>query len=207
MSMLSPQLRRLPRLAESAAVRARLSLVPRPARGARRMPFAVLVFTLLAGGVVGLLMFNTQMQQSAFYATSLQQEATSLAAHQQTLQMQLQQLRDPQSLAVRAKRLGMVVPSAPAFLELPQGKVLGAPAVATPLDRMRVRGYPASRPADLAPKARVVHVIAPVTPKASVKSAATSQASSGAASPNATAGRDRKNPVKPQQQKQQTHQH
>ena len=56
-----------PRFAEAAVERARLTVVPAPAPAshAPRVPFATLVSVLL-GGVVGLLMFNTQMQQASF---------------------------------------------------------------------------------------------------------------------------------------------
>ena len=48
---------------------------PRGALGrtqAARTPFVVLVIGLLVAGVVGLLMFNTHMQQASFRATALQ---------------------------------------------------------------------------------------------------------------------------------------
>ena len=44
------------------------------------------VVMLLVGGIVGLLLFNTSMQQASFAATSLESEATPLAAREQTLQ-------------------------------------------------------------------------------------------------------------------------
>ena len=65
---------RVPRFAEAAVERARLTVVPpRRAIGqtqAARTPFAVLVIAMLVAGVVGLLMFNTNMQQSSFRATA-----------------------------------------------------------------------------------------------------------------------------------------
>ena len=71
-SMSSPALQlreRLPRLAEDAVDRARLTVVPRRRVRAARMPFVTLVSLVLLGGVVGLLCFNTQMQQASFAAT------------------------------------------------------------------------------------------------------------------------------------------
>lgn len=166
MSISTPSLARSrsPRSAVAGGVRSRLALVPPVRSRARRTPFVVLVVGVLVGGVVGLLLFNTQMQQGSFQTSALQQEATSLAAQQQTLNMELQQLRDPQNLAVRAAALGMVVPPDPAFLRLSDGRVLGTPTATTPQDRMRVRGYPAAKPADLAPAPRIVRVTAPPTP-------------------------------------------
>ena len=63
---------------------------------------------MLLGGVVGLLLFNTSMQQVSFAATALEDQATTLTAQQQALQMELDRLRDPQRVAGAATRLGMV---------------------------------------------------------------------------------------------------
>ena len=82
------------------------------------MPFVTLVSLLLLGGVVGLLLFNTSMQQASFAATALEEQATSLTAREQTLQMELERLRDPQRVAEARKQLGMVPARAPAFLDL-----------------------------------------------------------------------------------------
>ncbi|MGN6780152.1 MAG: hypothetical protein ACTHJH_01480 [Marmoricola sp.] len=192
MSTSTPSLARSrsPRSAVAGSVRSRLALVPPVRSRARRTPFVVLVVGVLVGGVVGLLLFNTQMQQGSFQTSALQQEATSLAATQQTLNMELQQLRDPQNLAVRAAALGMVVPPDPAFLRLSDGRVLGTPTATTSQDRMRVRGYPAAKPADLAPAPRIVRVTAPPTPAPA--SAADSSTASGPASHGTAAAQGRK---------------
>jgi cell division protein FtsB len=110
MSSPALQLRdRVPRLAEEAVARARLTVVPRRRVKAARMPFVTLVSLVLLGGVVGLLCFNTQMQQASFAATSLETQSANLAAREQTLHRELQTLNDPQQLAARAAQLGMVV--------------------------------------------------------------------------------------------------
>ena len=74
MSSTAAQVRaRLPRIAEIAVKRARLTVVPRPRTRPRapRVPFVTLVSVILLGGVVGLLMFNTSMQQASFRAAAL----------------------------------------------------------------------------------------------------------------------------------------
>ena len=206
MSTLMSQARtRVPRIAEAATIRARLSLVPARHTTAKRTPFVVLIGAILAIGVVGLLMFNTHMQQGAFTVTDLQQKADALAAKKQGLDMELADLRDPQALAIRGRNLGMVSPEDPAFVRLSDGKVLGtpSPAVAGP-DGVRVKGYPAALPADLARPPRVVKVQA-ITPKTTTKSTTTtakkssttsssqtSAAGSGAASTDTPKARDRK---------------
>lgn len=136
MSSTAPQLRsRLPRMAEVAVRRARLTVVPRPRTRPRapRMPFVALVSALLLGGVVGLLLFNTSMQQASFRATTLEQQAADLTAQEEALRIELQQLRDPLHVAEVAQRRGMVIPTGAAcVMSLASGEVSGTcgPAVA-----------------------------------------------------------------------------
>ena len=65
------------------------------------------------------------MQQASFAATALEEQATSLAAREQTLQMELERLRDPQRVADAAKRPGMVIPQPRRSCDLGAGKVSG----------------------------------------------------------------------------------
>lgn len=96
---------------EAAVERARLTVVPHRRRvRAPRMPFVTLVSVVLLGGIVGLLCFNTQMQQASFAATTLEERAANLGAREQTLQSELQALRDPQHVALLAAQAGMVAP-------------------------------------------------------------------------------------------------
>lgn len=162
-SLVSQARARAPRLAEAAVERARLTLVPARAPRAPRAPFAVLVFVILGAGVVGLLMFNTHMQQASFYATRLQHRAEDLTARQQALDMELQRLRAPQRLATAAKGLGMVAPGVPAFVNLTDGTIVGNPTPAVPDDTVRIDPLPAGLPAPLKPRPIIVRVPAPVT--------------------------------------------
>jgi len=129
MSSTSPQLRnRIPRIAEAAVQRARLTVVPRPRTRPRapRVPFVTLVSVLMLGGVVGLLLFNTSMQQASFRETALQQQAADLTAQEEALRMELQELRDRQRVAMAAQRMDMVVPAGgPLVLPLGSDEVLG----------------------------------------------------------------------------------
>ena len=147
---------RAPRLAEAAVERARLTVVPRARTRAARVPFVSLVTLLLLGGVVGLLLFNTSMQQSSFTATSLEQRATLLSAREESLGMQLENLRDPQVVARKAQQLGMRVPAAPLFLDLADGSVEGDPAGARIVTPVLLDPRPAARPSLLDPPATVV---------------------------------------------------
>ena len=163
MSSTAPVLRaRVPRLAEAALERARLTVVPkRKRRHSSPVPFLVVVSMLAVGGIVGLLLFNTSMQQASFAATSLQNQADVLVARQQTLQMELDQLRDPQAVALKAQRMGMVLPTSPAVLDLRSGKVLGTPTPATRLDPLRLQAPAPPKPAEINPPAHVTVVHAP----------------------------------------------
>ena len=140
---------RLPRFAETAVERARLTVVPRRQPQAPRVPFMILVSLVLLGGVVGLLLFNTSMQQASFAATALEAKADRLKAREQGLQMQLDRLRDPQRVATRAKALGMVPMVNPAFIDLADGSVLGNPAPASAEDGIRLDPMPSRKPASL----------------------------------------------------------
>jgi cell division protein FtsB len=157
MSTLMSQARnRVPRFAEGALERARLSVVPRASSPRARVPFVALVSLLLVGGVAGLLFFNTSMQQVSFQATALEQKASVLEAQRQSLQMELDTLRDPQRVALQARKMGMVPPASPVFLRLGDGKVLGTPLPATVDDSFRITALPAKKPRNLDPTPIVV---------------------------------------------------
>ncbi|MFL6001751.1 MAG: hypothetical protein ACJ72P_02980 [Nocardioides sp.] len=145
-------------IAEAAVERARLTVVPRRRTRAARMPFVMLVSLVLLGGVIGLLLFNTSMQQASFAATALEEQANTLTAREQTLQMELEVLRDPQRVAEHAQNLGMVPAANPVFLRLSDGKVLGERVPATPANGLRVRPLPPAKPAVLTP-APIVHKV------------------------------------------------
>ena len=157
-SSVTPARSRVPRLAEAAVTRARLTVVPRHTERSTRVPFLALVSLLLVGGITGLLLFNTSLQQASFTATALEQRANVLDAKAQALQMQLARLRAPQRLAERAKHLGMVPPSSPAFIRLSDGAVLGKPQPASTIESFRIAPPPPPIPADLRPAPIVVTV-------------------------------------------------
>lgn len=137
---------RLPRSAWDAVERARLTAVPRRPQHAARMPFMALVATVLLGGVVGLLLFNTHMQTGSFRATELEQQVNALHAEEQSLRMELDQLREPQRVATRAQELGMVPITNPAFLRLSDGTVLGDAVPASADDAQRLDPLPTRHP-------------------------------------------------------------
>ncbi|GAA1920076.1 hypothetical protein [Nocardioides hwasunensis] len=159
--MSSPALQtrtRVTRIAQEAVDKARLTVVPRVRTRAPRVPFVTLVSAVLVAGIVGLLLFNTSMQQASFSASSLEKEADTLAARQQTLRMELDELRDPQRLAQQAQQMGMVIPPAPVFLDLETGKTIGVRTPATPENAIRLDPPPPPKPKILQPDPTVVQV-------------------------------------------------
>ncbi|GAA1475874.1 hypothetical protein GCM10009623_03200 [Nocardioides aestuarii] len=147
-----------PLIGSPAVEKARLRVVPRRAPQRTRVPFVFLVTLVLLGGVVGLLLFNTSMQQAAFATTALEDQAATLAARQQTLEMEIDTLRDPQRLAERAQQMGMVVSGTPAYLDLETHRVLGEPSPATAEQGLRLLPRPEAKPAVLDPEPIVEEV-------------------------------------------------
>ncbi|MGC4942673.1 hypothetical protein [Kribbella sp. DT2] len=93
-----------------------------------RMPFVIFVVSLLAAGLVGLLLLNTELQRGTFEVTALNQQADQLRDQQEQLERQVRTLESPQNLADRSLRMGMVPNPNPVFLRLSDGRVLGVPA-------------------------------------------------------------------------------
>lgn len=149
---------RAPRRADEAFDRAPLTVVPRRTGKAPRVPFVSLVTLLLVGGIAGLLLFNTSMQQGSFVTSSLEERAAVLEGKEETLRIQLHRLREPQHVAAEAKKLGMVPASNPAFLRLSDGKVLGKPSLALPTDAVRIAPLPPVKPASLQAKLVILDV-------------------------------------------------
>ena len=149
---------RVTRIAQEAVDKARLSVVPRVRSRAPRVPFVTLVSLVLLGGIVGLLLFNTSMQQASFAASSLETQADTLAAREQTLRMELDELRNPQRVAQEAQQMGMVIPAAPVFLDLETGKTIGVRTPATRENALQLLPPAPVKPAVLAPPPTIVEV-------------------------------------------------
>ncbi|QIK76830.1 hypothetical protein [Nocardioides piscis] len=158
-----PVRHRVPRIANAAVEKARLTVVPRARSRAKRVPFVTLVSLVLLAGVVGLLLFNTSMQQASFAATSLEEQATSLAAREQTLQMEIEDLRNQDRVAEQAQAMGMVIPAAPTFLGL-DGTVQGEKVPALPEDKLDLTPPAPVKPLVLAPAPTIVKVTAEPAP-------------------------------------------
>lgn len=118
----------------------RLFLVPRGSYEAPKAPFVALVIGLLVAALLCLLVLNTQIASSSFAVASLQARNTALDQQQQALQQQVDSAAAPGNLSAKASKLGMVPAGVPAFIRLPDGKVLGSPAPAVKPVPIRIKG-------------------------------------------------------------------
>jgi hypothetical protein len=107
-----------------------LRLVAPVSNRARRAPFVVVVLTLVAMGLVGLIVMSTVLQAQSFEIARLNARADALETRQQALGRQVDRLQSPSNLAYRALMLGMVPSANPVFLHLEDGDVIGKPKAA-----------------------------------------------------------------------------
>lgn len=114
-----------PRPSRKAPQRPQLRPVPRPRRRMSTVPFVLVVALVLAGGMVGLLVLTTALQDQAFAVQAKQHEASLLATRLAGLQAQAADARSVHSLAVAAQELGMRPNPYGAQLRLGDGKVIG----------------------------------------------------------------------------------
>ena len=111
--------------------RPRLRLLA-PHRGRlARFPFVLGLLTILAIGMGMLVVVNTQIQTQAAQLSTLQRREQSLAHQQAQRQAEVDQQRSASTLQVRAYDLGMRPNPRPAFIVLPEGKILGTPTKVT----------------------------------------------------------------------------
>lgn len=114
--------------------RATLQPVTAPVPPLRQLPFVLVLAAILGVGMVGLLVLNTTLQNQSFALRAKQQEATRLAYVEAGLQAEADRLASARSLAAKATALGMRPNPGPAFLVLPDGRVVGAPKKADGTD-------------------------------------------------------------------------
>jgi hypothetical protein len=98
---------------------------------APRAPFVALVLVVVVAGVLGILVLNTKINENAFRLSYLQSKQANLDRQEQQLSEQLADQEAPNNLAAEAAKLGLVPAGTPAFLRLPDGRVLGVPQPAT----------------------------------------------------------------------------
>jgi hypothetical protein len=87
-----------------------------------RTPFALLVLTLLGGGLICLLVINTTLGASTFRITQLQRTNANLSLQQRTLQGQIADESSPAQIAKLAYQLGMRPENSTTILDLRKHK-------------------------------------------------------------------------------------
>lgn len=113
------------RLDEARAAGLRLV---RPVRSrARKAPFVVVVLTVLAIGLVGLIVMSTVLQSQSFESARLDRKAAALQTEKQAITRDVDRLQSPANVARRAIALGMVPTKNPAFLRLSDETIVGKP--------------------------------------------------------------------------------
>jgi hypothetical protein len=101
--------------------------LPRPA-------FLVLIVAIVVGGVLGVLLLNTKINENAFRLDDLRGRQAALDLQEQQLAQALAERESPGNLAAEARRLGLVPAGTPAFIRLPDGRVVGVPRPAGATD-------------------------------------------------------------------------
>ncbi|MEU4378095.1 septum formation initiator family protein [Micromonospora echinofusca] len=123
----SAALRPAERQNAGAARPPRLRVAPPPPVRVPRAPFAALVLVLVVGGVLGILLVNTKINENAFRLEKLQEQQAKLDVEQQQLNKEIADAEAPGNLEARARKLGLVEAGEPAYIRLPDGKVIGVP--------------------------------------------------------------------------------
>jgi hypothetical protein len=103
----------------------RLRVAPPAPINAPRAPFIALVVAVVVAGVLGILLINTKTAENSFRIDTLQKQQAKLDSQQQELENQIAANNSPGSLDAAARRLGLVKAENPAYIRLPDGKVLG----------------------------------------------------------------------------------
>lgn len=128
--------------------------------------FSIICASLLAAGLIGLLLLNTALAQGSFTLHDLRATSAQLTDSEDSLTQSLEISKSPANLAAKAAAMGMVPAQSVAFLRLSDGKVLG---VAKPAKALPGLTVVASRASASAPApAPAVHA-ATTTAKTTIK--------------------------------------
>jgi hypothetical protein len=100
-----------------------------------RMPFAVLLVSLLGGGLCALLALNTATAASEVSQRKLDAANSKLGNQEQQLSRDVADLQAPSVLGAKARAMGLIPAGSPAFLRLNADgtvTVMGSPGPAEP---------------------------------------------------------------------------
>jgi hypothetical protein len=111
----------------------RLRVAPPAPITVPRAPFVALIVAAVVAGVFGILVINTKTNENAFRISRLQEHQAALDTQQQQLEKDIAGYESPGSLDAAARRLGLVRADTPAYIRLPDGKIIRVPRPASGL--------------------------------------------------------------------------
>jgi hypothetical protein len=114
--------------------------------------FVLICATLLAAGLIGVLLLNTALAEGSFTLHSLRTTSDQLTDTQGAVSQSLEAAQAPANLAKRAADMGMVPAQSAAFLRLSDGKVIGVAQQASPGPGLTVVGAAPSASAAAVPR-------------------------------------------------------
>jgi hypothetical protein len=133
-------------LRATGAAAPRLRVAPPAPISAPRAPFIAVVIALVVVGVFGILMINTRTNENTFKISELQDQQTALDNEQQRLENQIAGYESTGNLDAAARRLGLVKADTPAYIRLPDGKIIGVPKPGTGQPAVTAQGAGAAAP-------------------------------------------------------------
>ncbi|WP_173054249.1 hypothetical protein [Phytohabitans houttuyneae] len=95
-----------------------------------RAPFIALILVVVVGGVLGILVVNTKINENAFRLSELREQQASLDVQEQQLKQEIARAEDPGNLTAAARKQGLVQ-GRPVQIQLPDGRLTGMMVPAT----------------------------------------------------------------------------
>jgi hypothetical protein len=92
-----------------------------------RASFVIVMAVVVIAAVLGVLVLNTRINENSFALDNLRSQQSALDLQEQQLSQQLTQLESTGNLSALAAQLGLVPAGTPAYITLPNGKVVGVP--------------------------------------------------------------------------------
>jgi hypothetical protein len=119
---------------ETAPAKRRLTVAPPAPVSVPRTTFVLFVILAVIGGVLGILVINTKINENQFKLSRLHDQQAGLDETQSRLEREIAALESPNSLAAAAKLLGLVPATDPAYIRLPDGRkfLVAGPAKGKP---------------------------------------------------------------------------
>ncbi|MEV4628366.1 hypothetical protein AB0J90_19065 [Micromonospora sp. NPDC049523] len=105
----------------------RLRVAPPMPVSVPRAPFVGLILAVVVGGVLGVLVVNTKINENAIRLDKLEKQQATLDLQEQQLDKEIADAQAPGNLVAQARKLGLVESGPPAFIRLPDGRVIGVP--------------------------------------------------------------------------------